>query len=261
MNNQEFTLTKQVALSYVQSGIPYNVALVLAREAVKAFLRRSVVRVASLLCVLILSHVGLSQAGEFYATGSVGLSVVTGLPENGTWYQDGMASEKDRTSLGYKAGLGYRFTNVYLEANYISLGAIRNEGQFVGDHDYDTAALKCIKCDDVSNGWIQGNTQTGIELIAGYQWNREGLIQPRLHVGGYATKHSTTFEGTYPSVGRPQGATYSGHVFGVTGGLGACVSWLCADISYYQAISHTQFPFARGVVMPTLSINIPLTSW
>jgi hypothetical protein len=255
MNYNEFNTIKSIASRLVKAGWSVREAIVLAKA------ERKVSKILGLSCALILSCVGLSHAGELYVTGGVGASIVSGLPENGTWYQDGMASEKDRLSIGYKAGLGYRWSNWYVEGNHVAFGQIENVGHFVGDHDYDTQAARCIKCDDVSSGRIRGNTQRGLELVVGYTWNEGGLIRPRVHAGGYAAKHSTSFEANYPSVGGAQQHTYKGTVMGLTGGAGVCIAWVCGDVNYYHAIAHTQYPFARGVVMPTLTVNIPLTSW
>lgn len=195
-----------------------------------------------------------------YVSGGMGAAVVTGLPENGTWIQDGMPSEKERMSLGYKAGLGYGWNHWYIEASYINLGSMHNAGSFVGDQDYSTSLKACISCSDVSTGWVHG-TMHGGELSAGYRWNTEGLIQPRLHGGVFGGTHKVSFADNYPSVGHSREHSYQGMVLGVTGGAGLCVAWVCVDANYYQVVSHTGYPFARGIVMPTLSVNVPLTSW
>lgn len=198
-----------------------------------------------------------SAHGELYVHGGLGASIVTGLPENGTWYQDGLASDKDRLSLGIRAGVGYRWGHWSIESGYVRLGSITNTGNFVDDQDYHAAARQCRTCENVAFGAIHGSMQVG-DVTVGYTWNPDGLIRPRIRAGVFAGSHTVSFWNVYPYLGREQGATYQGMVGGAVGGAGVCAAWVCGDVYYYTVLTHTQYPFARDVIMPTLSLNIPL---
>jgi len=90
-----------------------------------------------------------------------------------------------------------------------------------------------------------------------------GDFSPFLGVGIWAATHTVSWvawgENIHQSTPRSQEYSYNGILIGpmVTGGV--CYKWVCAQVDYYKVMSHSGYPIAKDIMMPTVAIKIPLS--
>jgi len=200
---------------------------------------------------------GVVQAGEVYVTGGVGASFATGLAPDGTWHQDGLPADLDRSALGFKGGAGLTFGNFYLEGNYVKLGNVTNHASFVDDRYYDAINHHVTEPGHEYASSVWSSMQVG-ELVVGYGY-QIGPVKPRVHVGAFGGTHRVDFNDL--ATGKLREHFYQGMIFGATGGGGLCVGHgisVCGDVNYYHVLASTKYPMVKDVVMPTLTVNLTL---
>jgi len=212
----------------------------------------------SSIVALILLSLTSPAVAEVYTTGSIGASMITGLPPDGTWHQDGLPGEINTASLAYKVGVGYQFSRWYVEANYLKMGTFNTDAVWVPDADYDPihhAAL--TRCRDAHA--VMHSTLHAGELVVGYQYPLSDLISARIHAGVWGGKHHITARVSDDHA--TWGGPFNGMQLGGTAGVGLCAgpSWqVCGEVSHYHTVSETRFAVAKDVTMPTFTIKVPI---
>lgn len=190
---------------------------------------------------------GLSMpayAAEVFVEGGIGPSLFQRTTPDGIWWQQPFPHSFDLSSFAWKAGVGLQLDEHWsVTGSYVSLGTAKAVTEYVSDHDYDhghrDGARKLLTAYDRYQGG---------QVLARYRWT-DWPVQPFLE-GGVALMHheitanlTTQFDGVIPMV--------------VVGG-GACWRWLCGELNYYRGIQAPSYPISTSVLIPMLSLRIPL---
>lgn len=209
--------------------------------------------------LLTLLFPAFAQASDFYLNLGAGGAFHQATTGNGTWKQDGQPYQFKLDQVGLKAGLGYRLNKDWaLEVDYLYLGKVGAQGFAINDDDYDMHTNGCKKhsknCGPMA--FSASDRVQMIDLMARRNFDLWG-VQPFLKAGGFYALHNLDYYVQMPS-GKLDGGTYRGAIYGVAGGGGVCWKWLCGEATWYQGLGSSEYPIARNIFAPMVSLNIPL---
>lgn len=192
-----------------------------------------------------------ASALEWLVEGGAGASLFQRTTPDGTWCQEGLGQgcKFDNQDLAFRAGVGLQLNpNWSLGLNYLNLGTVSAVTTMVGDADYDLATKRCLQnCGSPQVGRTWDRLDGG-ELIATYTYTR-WLVEPYVRGGMALMRHQFSWHTETPGYGFTNYTLNGILVMGV-GGVGACVQWLCADVSAYKSVGSTGVPLSNAVLVP-----------
>lgn len=211
-----------------------------------------------LLLVLLLLWPVQAFAIDPYIEAGLGASSFQRTTPDGTWVQEGMGFHKfHNQDLAFRAGVGVKLNEAWaIGANYVNLGTVKVETMMVQDADYDIPTKTCTaNCANKQYGRAMDRLDGG-ELIATYTYRR-WMVEPYLGFGGALMRHSFSWNTETP--GQPfTNYTQRGIVLMGVGRVGACVKWLCADVSYYKGMGSTWYPVSDDALVTMAVVKVPL---
>lgn len=192
------------------------------------------------------------QALDYFVEGGIGASLFQ-KGQDGTWFQDGVGGVVwDAKDVAFRAGGGVRLTEQWsLGLNYLDLGTVSVQSNYVADESYDAKAHRCHHGCDHPKSLRTFDTLRGGELIGTYtpwQWP----VVPYLRGGVAVLSHSLNWS----TLG--QDFDLHGVILAAAMGGGVCYQWLCADVTYYKGIGSTKFPVTQDAVVPMVAFRVPL---
>lgn len=200
-------------------------------------------------------------AGEGYITGSLGASLITKMPPDGTWHQDGLPATANKTDLSYKLGAGYRWDRWYVEGNYVHMGGFSTQGTWVSDDDYDPSGHIAKSREHTASATMSSQMHGG-EVLLGYQYPVTDWLSMQVHAGAWGGAHKIKAALVADWDHRTTwGGEFNGMQIGATAGAGVCLgsAWqVCGDVSYYKTLAETKYPVAKDVLLPAVTVRIPL---
>ena len=210
------------------------------------------------LLVLCLLSSSVAHAGELYFDAAVGATLFQRTIEDGTWIQDALPHRTDFTSLAWRVGLGYRFTERWsVQANALRMGTVTSTARVVNDRDYDSIAHACLANCSTAFPFTTIDTMHGGELSLTRTWLL-GPVAPFLRGGGALLWHHLRAHwlGT-------AGEMHGWIPMGLVGG-GLCYGWACVESTYYHGIGGMNcltpcgLPIAKEAVVSLVSLKIPV---
>lgn len=201
---------------------------------------------------------GYAYALDTFIEGGLGASFFQRTTPDGTWVQEGMGFHKfHNQDIAFRAGVGLKLNEAWsLGLNYINLGTVKVETWMVMDADYDIPTKACTaNCTPKQYGRAMDRLDGG-ELVATYTY-KKWLVEPYVGMGGALMRHSFSWNTETPGQGFTN-YTQRGIVLMGVGRVGACVKWLCADLSYYKGLGSTWYPISDDVLVPMMVVKVPL---
>lgn len=209
---------------------------------------------------------GTGHAGEFYLSGSMGVTSFIRTVDDGTWIQRGLTHNFHSQNVGWRTGAGYRINPAWsVQAHYINLGTVRIETMAVGDESYDPKANRCLSHCDKAIPFHTHDLMEGAEISVSRHW-QVGPIDPFLRAGGAAIYHRLTAQYGNVSMVGYDGKAFNGWIPTALVGGGLCYRWVCGETTYYYGFGggtdwSAGLPISKQSVQTLLTVNIPLTSW
>lgn len=199
-----------------------------------------------------------AQASDFYMNLGLGVSQFQRTTQNGTWFQEGQPYSMQLTDLAGKLGVGYKLNPDWaVEVNGLSFGQAKSAGLAVPDEYYMPEKHAPKHGAPKPNHFDARQRSFGGEVVVLRSFTL-GEFRPFLKAGGWATYNDMP----YSIIDRPSGDSfemrYTGYTVGVVGGGGVCWQWLCAEASYYRGMGSSGYPISKSVLMPMLSVKVPL---
>ena len=197
----------------------------------------------------------LCQAGhatEVFVEGGAGLTRGLRTADDGVWRQEGLGSTTNWDDLAIRAGVGITLNPSWsVGTNYIRLGQVKIDSQFVGDAEYDAINHVCLSsCESAPYGHVTGTMQGG-EVVVTYH-PKLWAVSPILRGGVAVLDHTVLLRYDH----NPYVYRFHGVVVASVVGAGTCYqSWACVDISYYRGLADTQAPVSTGAVVSMVSLK------
>lgn len=199
-----------------------------------------------------------AQASDFYLNLGVGVSQFQRTTQNGTWFQEGQPYSMQLTDLAGKLGLGYKLNPDWaVEVNGLSFGRVTSAGLAVPDEHYEPMAHKPKYGAPAPNHFDARQRSFGGEVVVLRSFTL-GEFRPFLKAGGWATYNDMPYTILSQPDMHVSQDRYTGYTVGIVGGGGVCWQWLCAEASYYRGMGSSGYPISKSVLMPMLSVKVPL---
>lgn len=206
---------------------------------------------------------GTGHAGEFYLSGSGGVTSFIRTVEDGTWVQEGLPHHFHSQNLGWRTGAGYRINPAWsVQAHYVNLGTVRLETLAVDDRHYDAKAHRCLSHCDHAIPFHTHDLMEGVELSLSRHW-QIGAVEPFLRAGGAAMYHRLTAQFAGVTLYGQDGKAFKGWIPTVLVGGGLCHRWVCGETTYYYGFGggtdwSAGLPISKQAVQTLLTVNVPL---
>lgn len=206
---------------------------------------------------------GTGYAGEFYVSGSGGVTSFIRTIDDGTWIQEDMRHNFHSQNVGWRTGAGYRINPEWsVQAYYTNLGTVRLETMSVDDSRYDPKAHKCLSRCNKGEQFNTHDLMEGTELSISRHW-QVGPVEPFVRVGGAAMYHRLTAQFNGVTLLGQDGKAFNGWIPMALVGGGVCYRWICGETTYYHGFgSGTDWsaglPISKQAVQTLLTVNVPL---
>lgn len=198
----------------------------------------------------------------FYLDAAGGPSFFQITAADGDYLQKGLPHSLDATSLAYRVGAGYAFTDRWaMQVNWMHLGRISQTAKFVDDRDYDPKGHQCLANCATARIYKMTDRYYGVSVTGTYTWPFEPVSVFVKGGGAYLWHDFQIARDDYL-----QTHTHTGEFPAVVVGLGATYRWLYVETELLQGLGSSNgfmgrkhsWPLSKEIVVAWFGIKIPL---